>query len=52
MTVTRGLTTVSMRLNAVSVRENMTSKRARAISALPVKRKRERANDTRKGMGI
>jgi hypothetical protein len=30
-----------MRLNAVSVRENMTIKRERAISAPPVKRKRE-----------
>jgi hypothetical protein len=32
-----------MRLNAVSVRESMTSKRERATSAPPVKRKRERA---------
>lgn len=43
MTVTPGLTTVSMRSNAVSVRKNMTSKRVRATSAPLVKRKRERA---------
>jgi hypothetical protein len=42
MTVTLGVTTSSMRLNAASVRKNTMSKRARAISAPPVKRKRAR----------
>jgi hypothetical protein len=42
MRETRGLATCSMRLNAVSVARSTTSKRERAISAPPVKRKRER----------
>jgi hypothetical protein len=36
-----------MRLNAASAGKSMTSKRERAISALPVKSKRERINEAR-----
>jgi hypothetical protein len=38
-----------MRLSAANVRKNMMSKRERATSAPPVKRKRERANDYMRG---
>lgn len=42
MRETRGLATCSMRLNAVNASKSMTNKRERAISAPPVKRKREK----------